>query len=220
MSDIVVGAAGRGFTLELDGEPVGQITTRVRDGQRLQLKATGEGVRGYLALAGGIETGDFLGSASVDRYGLIGRALRAGDVLGRARDDTAPHEMQARAQEIPYHLVIRLHRGPQWSQEAENAPDERALHGHDRRSHGRPARRARGPGGELLSESPPPGAVQVPGSGAPILLLADRQRSAGYDKPAVIHPDDLSLAGQLRPGETIRFVIVGDHPVPWFRDLD
>jgi allophanate hydrolase subunit 2 len=75
------------------------------------------------------------------------------------------------------------------------------------------------PGGELLSESPPPGAVQVPSGGAPILLLADRQRSAGYDKPAVIHPDDLSLAGQLRPGETLRFVFAGDHPVPWFRDL-
>ena len=75
------------------------------------------------------------------------------------------------------------------------------------------------PGGELLSESPPPGAVQVPAGGAPILLLADRQRSAGYDKPAVIHPDDLPLAGQLQPGERLRFVFVGDHPVPWFRDL-
>ena len=66
---------------------------------------------------------------------------------------------------------------------------------------------------------PPPGAVQVPSGGAPILLLADRQRSAGYDKPAVIDPGDLSLAAQLRAGETIRFVFVGDHPVPWFRDL-
>ena len=75
------------------------------------------------------------------------------------------------------------------------------------------------PGGELLSESPPPGAVQVTSGGAPILLLADRQRSAGYDKPAVIHPDDLGLAGQLRTGESVRFVVVGDHPVPWFRDL-
>ena len=75
------------------------------------------------------------------------------------------------------------------------------------------------PGGELLSESPPPGAVQVPPSGAPILLLADRQRSAGYDKPAVIHPDDLALVGQLQPEERLRFVFAGDHPVPWFRDL-
>ena len=65
------------------------------------------------------------------------------------------------------------------------------------------------PGGDLLSESPPPGAVQVPPSGAPILLLADRRRSAGYDKPAVIHPDDLALAGPLEAGERLRFCFRG-----------
>jgi KipI family sensor histidine kinase inhibitor len=219
LTELVVGAAGRGFTLEVDGEPVGQRTTAVRSGQRLQLRATGNGVRGYLAVAGGFETASFLGSASVDRYGLIGHALRAGDVLGLARDDTAPLEMQARAQEIPYHLVIRLHRGPQWSQEAEDALTQAPF---TVATGDRMGVRLEGPdvpGGEMLSESPPPGAVQVPSGGAPILLLADRQRSAGYDKPAVIHPDDLSLAGQLRPGETLRFVFAGDHPVPWFRDL-
>src|SRR3954452_17530881 len=63
LRDVVVGAAGRGFVLEIDGEPVGQRTTRVRAGQRLQLAATGRGVRGYLALAGGIAAAPLLGSA-------------------------------------------------------------------------------------------------------------------------------------------------------------
>jgi KipI family sensor histidine kinase inhibitor len=219
LADLTVGAAGRGLTLELDGEPVGQVTTKVRRGQRLRMRATGNGVRGYLAVAGGFETDAFLGSASVDRYGLIGRPLRAGDLLGLARDDTAPLEMQARAQEVPYHLVIRLHRGPQWSQEAEEALTRAPFTVATGDRMGVRLDGPEVPGGELLSESPPPGAVQVPSGGAPILLLADRQRSAGYDKPAVIHPDDLSLAGQLRPGEAIRFVFVGEHPVPWFRDL-
>jgi biotin-dependent carboxylase-like uncharacterized protein len=219
LRDLVAGAAGRGFVLEVDGEPVGQRTTRLREGQRLQLAATGNGVRGYLALAGGIEAEPFLGSASVDRYGLIGRELRAGDILGLAETDTRPHEMQARPQETPYHLVIRLHRGPQWSREAEEALTSSPFTVATGDRMGVRLEGPEVPGGELLSESPPPGAVQVPSGGAPILLLADRQRSAGYDKPAVIHPDDLPLAGQLRPGETIRFVVVGDHPVPWFRDL-
>jgi KipI family sensor histidine kinase inhibitor len=220
LRDLVVGVAGRGFTLEVDGEPRGPMTTYVKEGQRLAMRATGTGVRGYLAIAGGIEAEAFLGSASVDRYGLIGRALRAGDILGAATTDTRPHEMRARPEEALHHVVIRLHRGPQWSSEAEEA----LMSGPFTVSTGdRMGVRLEGPevpGGELLSESPPPGAVQVPGGGAPILLLADRQRSAGYDKPAVIHPDDLPLAGQLRPGEEIRFVVVGDHPVPWFRDLD
>jgi KipI family sensor histidine kinase inhibitor len=219
LRDIVVGAAGRGFVLEVDGEPVGQRTSPVKQGQRLQLVATGKGVRGYLAVAGGIAAEPFLGSASVDRYGLIGRALRAGDILGLASEDTRAHEMRARPQETPFHLVIRLHRGPQWSKEAEEALTSAPFTVATGDRMGVRLQGPEVPGGELLSESPPPGAVQVPGGGAPILLLADRQRSAGYDKPAVIHPDDLPLAGQLRPGETIRFVVVGDHPVPWFRDL-
>ena len=216
---LVVGAAGRGMRLEVDGKPVGQATTVVRKGQRLELLPTGQGMRGYLAVAGGIESESFLGSASVDRYGLVGRPLRAGDVLGLARETSPPREMQARPPEIPAHAVIRLRRGPQWSAEAERALVSAPF---TVTTGDRMGVRLEGPdvpGGEMLSESPPPGAVQVPSGGAPILLLADRQRSAGYDKPAVIHPDDLSLAAQLRAGETIRFVFVGDHPVPWFRDL-
>jgi KipI family sensor histidine kinase inhibitor len=220
LRDVVVGAAGRGFVLEVDGEPQGQMTTYVRKGRRVTLTATGKGVRGYLAIAGGIEAEPFLGSTSVDRYGLIGRALRAGDILGVAREDLRMHEMRARPEEHPFHLVIRLHRGPQWSQAAEDALTSAPFTVTTGDRMGVRLEGPEVPGGELLSESPPPGAVQVPGGGAPILLLADRQRSAGYDKPAVIHPDDLPLAGQLRPGEEIRFVVVGDHPVPWFRDLD
>jgi allophanate hydrolase subunit 2 len=115
--------------------------------------------------------------------------------------------------------MIRLHRGPQWSQEAQAALTHAPFTVATGDRMGVRLEGPEVPGGELVSESPPPGAVQVPSGGAPILLLADRQRSAGYDKPAVIHPDDLSLAGQLRPGESIRFVFAGDHPVPWFRDL-
>jgi len=218
--DVVVGAAGRGLQLYVDDEPVGQATTHVRKGQRVALRPTGVGVRGYLALAGGIEAEPFLGSTSVDRIGLIGSPLKRGDILGLAREDADPHEMQARAQEVPYHLVIRVRRGPQWSEEAERALTSEPFTVATGDRMGVRLEGPEVPGGELLSESPPPGAVQVPAGGAPILLLADRQRSAGYDKPAVIHPDDLSLAGQLQPGERLRFVFVGDHPVPWFRDLE
>ncbi len=219
LRDVVVGAAGRGLRLYVDDEPVGQITTLVRKGARVSLRPTGAGVRGYLALAGGIEAEPFLGSTCVDRIGLIGRPLAPGDVLGLAHEPTLGREMQARPQERAFHVVIRLHRGPQWSQAAQDALTAKPF---TVTTGDRMGVRLQGPdvpGGELLSESPPPGAVQVPPSGAPILLLADRQRSAGYDKPAVIHPDDLALVGQLQPEERLRFTFVGDHPVPWFRDL-
>ena len=217
---LVVGAAGGGLSLEVDGDPVGQATTAVTAGQRLRFRPTGRGLRAYLAVAGAFEAEPFLGSASIDLRGLLGRPLRAGDVLGLAAERTPTRRLEATHRATSSPAVLRLHRGPQWTAEAERALVSApfAVVTGDRM--GIRLDGPQVPGGELLSESPPPGAVQVTSGGAPILLLADRQRSAGYDKPAVIHPSDLGLAGQLCTGESVRFVVVGDHPVPWFRDLN
>jgi allophanate hydrolase subunit 2 len=59
---------------------------------------------------------------------------------------------------------------------------------------------------EILSDSTPIGSVQVPGSGLPILLMADRQTTGGYPKIATVITADLPLAGQLAPGDWIEFV--------------
>ena len=64
------------------------------------------------------------------------------------------------------------------------------------------------PGGESVSEPPPLGAVQITPSGEPFVLLNDRYRTGGYSKPAVVHPDDLPIIGQLLPGMHVRFVLV------------
>ena len=216
---LVVGAAGSGMSLEVDGEPVGQATTAVATGQQLRLRPTGRGVRAYLAVAGGIAAEPFLGSTSIDLRALVGRPLRAGDVLGLAAAATPSRRLEAGLRETRSPVVLRLHRGPQWSARAEAALVSAPFSVITGDRMGVRLEGPEVPGGELLSESPPPGSVQVTNGGAPILLLADRQRSAGYDKPAVIHPADLGLAGQLRTGESVRFVVVGDHPVPWFRDL-
>ena len=64
------------------------------------------------------------------------------------------------------------------------------------------------PGGESVSEPPPLGAVQITPSGEPFVLLVDRYRTGGYSKPAVVHPDDLPIIGQLLPGMHVRFVLV------------
>ena len=60
----------------------------------------------------------------------------------------------------------------------------------------------------------------MPGDSSALLhAVLARGAAADPSKPAVIHPDDLPLAGQLQPGERLRFVFAGDHPVTWFRDL-
>jgi allophanate hydrolase subunit 2 len=59
---------------------------------------------------------------------------------------------------------------------------------------------------DILSEATPLGSVQVPGSGQPILLMADRQTTGGYPKIATVITADIALAGQLAPGDWIQFV--------------
>jgi allophanate hydrolase subunit 2 len=62
------------------------------------------------------------------------------------------------------------------------------------------------PGGELISEATPLGAVQMTPEGQPIVLLNDRGRIGGYTKPARVHPADLPWLAQLRPGQKVWFV--------------
>jgi allophanate hydrolase subunit 2 len=62
-------------------------------------------------------------------------------------------------------------------------------------------------GADIISDATPMGAVQVPGSGLPILLMADRQTTGGYPKIATTISADLPVAGQLAPGDTISFVV-------------
>ena len=49
------------------------------------------------------------------------------------------------------------------------------------------------------------GAVQVPGNGLPIVLMADHQTTGGYAKIATVVADDLPLLAQARPGTAVRF---------------
>ena len=62
-------------------------------------------------------------------------------------------------------------------------------------------------GADIISDATPMGALQVPGSGLPILLMADRQTTGGYPKIATLITADLRLAGQLAPGDTISFAV-------------
>ena len=60
-----------------------------------------------------------------------------------------------------------------------------------------------GEAADILSDATPLGSLQVPGSGQPILLMADRQTTGGYPKIATVISADLPLAGQLAPGDWI-----------------
>jgi antagonist of KipI len=61
------------------------------------------------------------------------------------------------------------------------------------------------PPGELVSAAVATGGIQVPPTGQPILLMADRATTGGYALAGVVITADLPLAGQLAPGDWIEF---------------
>jgi antagonist of KipI len=58
---------------------------------------------------------------------------------------------------------------------------------------------------DILSEAMPVGAIQVPASGQPILLMAECATTGGYATIANVITADLPIAGQLAPGDWITF---------------
>ena len=212
VNEAVVAFAGGGVRPERDGEPLPPFTTvRIRPGEVLRVPPGDEGVRGYLAVAGGIESRLFLGSASVDVRARVGRPLAAGDVLGRAAPSQArdgfgfrPHRRVPR-RSVP--LRVRVAPGPQAEAEALAALTSGS---YEVRAADRMGIRLEGPelpGGELLSEATPLGAIQVTTGGRPIVLLHDRGSLGGYAKPAIVVPDDLTKLAQARTGQRLRFVL-------------
>jgi len=61
---------------------------------------------------------------------------------------------------------------------------------------------------DIVSDAVTPGAIQVPGDGRPIILLADCQTVGGYPKIATVIGADLPRLGHALPGQTLRFVEV------------
>jgi antagonist of KipI len=58
---------------------------------------------------------------------------------------------------------------------------------------------------DLVSEAVAPGAIQVPPSGQPILLLGDCQTIGGYPKIAHVITVDFPVVAQLRADDRVRF---------------
>ena len=203
----VVAFAGWGMVPVVNGQelkPFGSFG--LEPGDVLSFKTIPHGSRGYLALAGGLESGRFWGSASADVRGKLGRPLEAGDVLGVAEVRTPRPGFSF----MPYMAfrdptVLRLLPGPQASAEALTALYNGTFSVGSADRMGVRLEGPRVPGGDILSEAVPLGAVQVTSQGDPIVLLNDRGTLGGYAKPARLHPADLPKAAQLRPGSKIEF---------------
>lgn len=210
----VVAVTGAEASAAVAGRPLTRGTAaEVPAGGLLELGPCRDGVRAYVCIRGGIAVEPTLGSRSHDLLtGLGPRPLRDGDVLPLG-DDTVAAPLQRLALE-PHAAepVLRVVAGPRDDRFPPSALEVltttawRVGSASNRvgiRLEGPPLGRLER--GELLSEGLVTGAIQVTASGLPIVLGPDHPTTGGYAVLAVVQSEDLSLAGQLAPGATVRF---------------
>ncbi len=140
--------------------------------------------------------------------GGFGRALRPDDVLGLAGAPLPPDLRWRGRLRLDGPIVLRLHPGPDADAESLDVlwSARFALSARDRmgaRLDGPPVPVATP---DVASGGVPRGAVQVPGDGQPIVLLADRGRTGGYALVGVVDPGDLRMLAQGRRGDHVHFV--------------
>lgn len=180
-------------------------------GGTLEVPPPGNGVRTYVAVAGGITVEPVLGSRSTDTLAWVGPPrIVDGAVLPVGPPTGPPRPLDTPRPPRPGHL--RLHPGPHAAFFEDGALDVlRATTYAVRAESNRVGLRLDGPAvarrgsEELPSEGMVLGAVQVPPDGQPVVLLADHPPTGGYPVVAVVDPEDLWQCGQLRPGETVTF---------------
>lgn len=219
----LVAIAGADFEPRVNGEAVPMWTSVfLAHGDQLAFGGRRTGARAYLGVAGGIQADRWLGSLSTNlmaaRGGIRGRNLKAGDVITLAHEPRKPavsgHELTRRL--LPDYMDHTLH--------AIAGPHVKRLDGPGRahlfgaaftvsREADRMGYRLDGPllhttGDELLSFGLAAGAVQVSGSGQPILLMADHQTAGGYPVVATVVSASLPVAAQLVPGDELHFAEV------------
>jgi biotin-dependent carboxylase-like uncharacterized protein len=209
----VTGAWGR---VTLAGHPVDlDVAHPWPAGAELHLDWFSHGARAYLAVRGGVDVPPAVGSRSSDTMAGLGPArLQQGDELAIGPEPLSPIPAIDLAPwgAPPDDLDVPLAPGSRadwfapsalpmlfestWTVSAQ--ADRVGI-----RLDGPELPRART--GELPSEGMVPGALQVPPSGRPTILLADGPVTGGYPVIAVVTDAALDLLGQARPGTRIRF---------------
>ncbi|WP_440713794.1 urea carboxylase [Gordonia sp. FQ] len=239
--DAVVAVTGADVPVQVDGRPVPQWEpVTVPAGATLSIGLTRTGLRAYLAVRGGLDVPDYLGSCSTFTLGGFGghggRALVAGDVLrpGTGAVAEARPVPAERRPAMTHDWVVGVTEGPHAAPEFFTRADIDELYAAeyevDKQS-SRTGIRLRGPkpawaredGGEaglhpsnIHDTAYAVGALDFTGD-TPIILGLDGPSLGGFVCPAVVASGEFWKVGQLRPGDTVRFVPVREETARRFQ---
>ena len=233
-TDAVVAVTGAGIPVEIDGAAQAMHTALfVPKGATLRLgRIGGDGARSYLAVRGGIDVPDYLGSKSTFTLGQFGghegRPLRAGDVLHvhELVEQTAGNALPDSLQLQPHAVrELRVIYGPHGAPEYFQPESIETFFATEWEVHFNSSRTgvrligpkplwARDSGGEAglhpsnIHDNPYAiGAVDFTGD-MPVILGPDGPSLGGFVCPVTVIEADLWQLGQLKAGDKLRFVPV------------
>ncbi|PYL85103.1 MAG: hypothetical protein DMF23_04270 [Verrucomicrobia bacterium] len=222
----LVAWSGGEFEMRIGDEPIPILhCARVSAGGMIEISPK-RGGRAWLAISGGIDVPEILGSRATDlraRFGgWEGRALRDGDLLPLGAESELCPRIRAAIPNVvsdwsaprfgSRRRFLRVIRGKNWDDDIEAkllAQKFGVAMNSDRMG-------LRLEGGEMVSTNPAelvseavaPGTIQLPRSGAPVVLLGDCQTIGGYPKIAHVITVDLADAAQLQPLDEVRFELI------------
>ena len=226
--DAVIAITGADFGAKLDGAPAPLWRSiSISTGSLLEMTAEpAAGCRAYVAVAGGIDVPEYLGSRSTyipGRFGGHGgRAIRAGDVLSIGDPGDAPRAPRS----LPPGLIPAYQN--EWTIRVLNGPHELPGGLEDGREDffaaawrvngdsDRAGVRLTGP--QAASPRPQDGDVtpSVAGAlhfheGALVIHGPDGPTLSGLLRPATIARAELWKIGQLKSGDSVRFRAISNH---------
>ncbi|MCM3397476.1 biotin-dependent carboxyltransferase family protein [Oceanobacillus profundus] len=226
LEDTVLAICGADLSPKLDGEllPVWKSFS-VRKGQVITFGQPKDGAYAYIAVAGGIDTPVVMGSKSTYTKAAIGgfkgRYLQKGDHLASSPFSFSLKSVSGRGLSptyVPnYKNVekVRVILGPDQAAIAESSIEQFLSSSYKVSTQSdRMGYRLEGAelthkhGADILSDAVLSGTIQVPASGQPIVLLADRQTTGGYTRIGTVISVDLPFVAQKYTGSELRFETV------------
>lgn len=222
MNEHIFAISGGIFDISLNDKSIRTNKAYIaKSGDVLSIKGAKQGLRCYLAVAGGFDVPLFMGSAStnlkINVGGFNGRKLKAGDILKIGKADKIKNIEKRELPENTYNNIVKVRvvLGPQNDMFSENdlllfsnqqytvtSDLDRmgirlwgiALRGKEKL--------------EIISDAITFGSIQITNSGMPIILMADHQTTGGYAKIATVISADLPKLAQVKPNDKINFEII------------
>jgi antagonist of KipI len=221
--DCVLAMGGARARAALAGKTMPSFTTcYARAGDQLTVEQLTSGRFLYIAFSGGIDVPEILGSRSTylpgHFGGFNGRLIVRDDnlPLGPLPISTPTDGFSCPPELLPRYESegVRITRGPHadlFDETAWQTLTERAFvvsAASDRTGYKLKGTPVSDAAVNLPSDASCQGAIQIPGDGTPIVLMADAPTVGGYPKIAVVAEADMPILAQRSPGDLVRFQLV------------